>query len=201
MRIYLIRHTTPLVEKGICYGQTDLDVTESFDEEVKMIRPHLPLTDIEVYSSPLKRCKKLAHSLYQDLDIKCYDDLMELNCGDWEMQKWDDIPSHEIDPWMNDFIHQFVPNGESYLSMHQRVVNRYEAIKETGKNAVIVAHGGVLRSILAHITQTPLKEAFDLFTLHYGCVVEISMEDNDPKHTILYNHSREGKEWHRPTKN
>ena len=24
MEIYLIRHTSPLVEKGVCYGQADL---------------------------------------------------------------------------------------------------------------------------------------------------------------------------------
>jgi len=34
MEIYLIRHTTPDVAKGICYGQTDLDVANTFEEEV-----------------------------------------------------------------------------------------------------------------------------------------------------------------------
>jgi alpha-ribazole phosphatase len=40
--IFLIRHTTPAVAKGICYGQTDLDITESFVEEAEAIRGHLP---------------------------------------------------------------------------------------------------------------------------------------------------------------
>ena len=30
MEIFLIRHTTPKIEKGICYGQTDLDITTTF---------------------------------------------------------------------------------------------------------------------------------------------------------------------------
>ena len=42
MEIYLIRHTTPNIEKGICYGQADLDITETFLEEVEAIKPHLP---------------------------------------------------------------------------------------------------------------------------------------------------------------
>ena len=33
MAIFLIRHTTPLIEKGICYGQLNIDVTESFEAE------------------------------------------------------------------------------------------------------------------------------------------------------------------------
>jgi len=201
MEIYLIRHTTPLVEKGICYGQTDLDITESFEEEVDMIRPHIPNNNIKVYSSPLQRCKKLASALYHPDLVECHSDLMELNCGDWEMQKWDDIPKAEIQPWMDDFVNVTVPNGESYVTLHQRVVNQFELIKNKGESAVIVAHGGVLRSILSHITATPLKESFDAFTLHYGCVVKINVSESGLAHELLYNYSRQGKEWHRPSKN
>ncbi len=201
MEIYLIRHTTPLVEKGICYGQTDLDITDSFEEEVEMIRPHIPSNHIKVYSSPLQRCKKLASALYHPNLVECHPDLMELNCGDWEMQKWDEIPKEEIQPWMDDFVHITVPNGESYVTMHQRVVNQFENIKSQGESAVIVAHGGVLRSILSHITQTPLKESFDAFTLHYGCVVKITEGELGLRYEVLYNFSRQGKEWHRPSKN
>ncbi len=199
MEIYLIRHTTPNIEKGICYGQTDLDVTESFEDEVTSIRPHLPATLLKVYSSPLQRCKKLAEALFETNPVECHNDLMELNCGDWEMQKWDDIPKAEIQPWMDDFVNVMVPNGESYVTLYERVVARFEAIRALGEPAVIVAHGGVLRSILSYITQTPLKESFDVFTLHYGCVVKIEIAADQLKHSLLYNHSLQGKEWHRPT--
>ena len=33
MKIYLIRHTQPDVEKGICYGSSDLDVAATFEAE------------------------------------------------------------------------------------------------------------------------------------------------------------------------
>ncbi len=201
MEIYLIRHTTPLIDKGICYGQTDLDITDTFLEEVSMIQPHLPTTNIKVYSSPLQRCKKLADALFATAAIQCEPTLMELNCGDWEMQKWDDIPKQEIQPWMDDFVNVVVPNGESYVMLHQRVVDTFETIKNNGENAVIVAHGGVLRSILSHITNTPLKESFDAFTLHYGCVVKIEVKEDSTTHELLYNYSRQGKEWHRPSSN
>ena len=113
MEIFLIRHTTPLIEKGICYGQTDLDITDSFEEEVSMIQPHLRQTNIKVYSSPLQRCAKLANALYRSEIIEYHDELMELNCVDWEMQKWDEIPKSAIQPWMDDFVNVVVPNGES----------------------------------------------------------------------------------------
>ena len=199
MEIYLIRHTTPKVEKGICYGQADLDITESFLEEVEAIKPHLPSEGVKVYSSPLQRCKKLADALFDGLDIDVHDDLMELNCGQWELLPWNDIPKEEIQPWMDDFVNVPVPKGESYVDLHNRVVKRFNEIVSKQESAVIVAHGGVLRSILSHITSTPLKESFDAFTLHYGCVVKISVTEDSMTHELLYNYSRQGKEWHRPT--
>ncbi|MFN3298638.1 MAG: alpha-ribazole phosphatase [Sediminibacterium sp.] len=199
MEIYLIRHTTPKVEKGICYGQADLDITETFLEEVEAIKPHLPSEGVKIYSSPLQRCKKLADALFDGFEIDVHDDLMELNCGQWELLPWNDIPKDEIQPWMDDFVNVPVPQGESYVDLHNRVVNRFNEIVSKQESAVIVAHGGVLRSILSHITSTPLKESFDAFTLHYGCVVKINVSQDSMTHELLYNYSRQGKEWHRPT--
>lgn len=198
MEIYLIRHTTPKIEKGICYGQSDLDVTETFKEEVAGIRPFMPQNIGAVYSSPLQRCRKLAEALFPHHPVQLHSDLMELNCGSWEMQPWSEIPKAEIQPWMDDFVNIQVPNGESYLQMHNRVIHRFKDINLQPQPAVIVAHGGVLRSILSHITRTPLKESFDVFTCHYGCVVKLVVENGAYTHEMLYNISLAGKEWHRP---
>src|SRR5271170_2762307 len=95
--IYLIRHTTPAVAKGICYGQTDLDVTESFSRESEVIRRHLPDGILSVYSSPLQRCARLARQLFPGHTPSLMDELMEVHCGEWEMRAWDDLPREEID--------------------------------------------------------------------------------------------------------
>lgn len=124
---------------------------------------------------------------------------MELHCGSWEMQEWNAIPKQEIQPWMDDFVNVRVPGGESYVDLHDRVVRCFESIAALEGSSVIVAHGGPLRSILSHITQTPLKESFDVFTLHYGCVVELNANGNGFEYQLRYNHSQTGKEWHRPT--
>ena len=61
MEIYLVRHTTPRVEKGICYGQSDLDISDSFELESKEILEKINFdSETKVYSSPSKRCTKLA---------------------------------------------------------------------------------------------------------------------------------------------
>jgi alpha-ribazole phosphatase len=199
MSIYLIRHTTPLVDKGTCYGQTDLDVTEQFAEEAGVISTHVP-DDIEVvYSSPLLRCRKLAEHLFPGHAIQLEPDLKELHCGEWEMLRWDDIPKDVIDPWMNDFVNVIIPGGESFVVLFDRVSRCFERIAATGKKVAIVAHGGVIRSILAHITQTPLKDSFAAFSLHYGCVVKLDAVEGGLQHEVLSN-INSAPEQHRPSR-
>lgn len=196
--IYLIRHTAPAVNRGICYGQSDIDVLESFHEEAAIIKQYLPPSIKQVNSSPLMRCRKLAEHLFPDHEISLYEALMEINCGEWELRAWNDIPKNEIDPWMNDFVRISIPGGESYIDLYERVTNCFSNIAETNTDTAIVTHGGVIRSILSHITKTPLPDSFNRFSLHYGCVVKISGNDRELRYEILSNIPTP-KETHKPS--
>ena len=225
--IYLIRHTTPAVAKGICYGQTDLDVTETFLEEVAVIRQHLPAGMRAVHSSPLQRCSLLARQLFPDHAITWQDDLMEVHCGEWEMKSWDALPKEEIDPWMADFVNIRIPGGESYLDLQHRVNRCWERIREEGAmtrpatpevadskairlegqdaspvnvgSIAVVAHGGVIRSILSGITGTPLIDSFKVFVkLYYGCVIRVFEEGDRLGYEILSNRAPADREQHKP---
>lgn len=172
MEIILIRHTTPKIAKGICYGQSDLDVTDTFSEEIKPILKELSIDSETVfYSSPLKRCKKLAEKL---ADKIIFDDrLKELDFGDWELQNWNDINKKELDIWMNDFVKVAATNGESYLDLHARTTSfLLEIAKQQHKKIVIITHAGVMRSLYSFINKTSLETSFDL-KLQYGQVVKI----------------------------
>lgn len=187
MSIYLIRHTAPLIDKGTCYGQADIDVKDSFYEEAAVIRSVIPSDLQHIWSSPLQRCRKLAEHLFPDISIGYENDLREINCGEWELQKWDDIPSEVIDPWMKDYVNVRIPGGENYIDLFDRVVARFQSIAATEKPAAIVAHGGVIRSILAHITGTSLQDSFRVFALHYGCVIKLDRLANGFTHSVLSN--------------
>ena len=89
MKVYLVRHTSVDVPKGISYGQTDVPLKSSFEEEASLTRKNLDgLTFDQVYCSPLSRCTRLAAfcgypEAIRDARLK------ELNFGDWEMKSWD----------------------------------------------------------------------------------------------------------------
>lgn len=197
MAIYLIRHTTPLIEKGICYGQSDIDVTDSFQTEAALIQSALPEAIEQVYSSPLIRCHKLAGYLFPAHAISLEPGLMELHCGEWELLHWDAIPAEVINPWMKDFVNVCIPGGESYVQMHSRVTQCFTKIAEGSTPAAIVTHGGVIRSILAHITQTPLVDSFGAFKIHYGCVMRLQATQTGFEYEVLHNITTE-KEQHKP---
>lgn len=186
MEIYLIRHTTPDVAKGICYGQADLDVAASFSDEATAIRSYLPAAPAAVYSSPLQRCQKLAVFLFPGQVVQQEPDLKELDFGNWELQAWNEIAQADLQAWMDNFVEAIVPGGESYSALAARSVHVFKKIKAGALPAVVIAHGGVLRSILAHISGISLQDSFQAFEVPYGCVLKISQSNNKFDYQLLY---------------
>lgn len=174
MEIYLIRHTTPLIEKGICYGQSDIDLAASFLEEADRIRKCIPSDIDAIYCSPAKRCRLLATQLFPHKPVQYDDRLKEMNFGHWELCAWNDIDQKALATWMKDFVTVAVPGGESYLQLHQRVENFFQSLRDVQK-AAIISHGGVIRSIWSAINQVPLKASFDAFSIDYGCVIKVEV--------------------------
>ncbi len=175
MELILIRHTTPDIKKGICYGQTDIDVINTFSEEIKPIQKQVSFNndDTVYYSSPLKRCKILAEKLSDKI---IFDDrLKELDFGDWELKDWNDIDKNDLDIWMNDFVNEPTKNGESYIDLHKRTTSFLEEIKlKNHTKIIVITHAGVIRSLASYINKTSLKDSFDL-KLNYGAIIKFNI--------------------------
>jgi alpha-ribazole phosphatase len=176
MKIYAIRHTSVAVEPGICYGQSDVSVANSFTIEKDKIVAKLRNVEFEqIYSSPLSRCKILAENLFDKKTIVFDDRLKELNFGDWELKAWDEIYS---DPngikWMNN--HQTLPtlNGESYPKMVTRISEFLNEL-DFSKNKIIaiVAHAGVIRILKSITEKQNIDDLFKTFKPAYGSVTEL----------------------------
>lgn len=174
MKLFLIRHTSLQIPAGICYGQSDIDISSSFMDEALQTQQKLVNTQFDaIYTSPLQRCKKLAHAL--NIGEPIVDNrLMELHFGDWEMLTWDDIPRDIFDLWAHDYANLAPPNGETFSQLQQRGVSLLEdvlAIYPTG-NIAVVTHGGMIRALLAHVLNMSLKGLFR-FTIDYGSVTQL----------------------------
>ncbi len=178
MVIYLVRHTTPDVEKGVCYGQADLKVTETFEEEAGEVKTRLrdlgAKDEALFFSSPLQRCHQLAAFL-TDSRITTDKRLMEMDFGEWEMQKWNDIDEVALRCWTDDFVHEACPGGESYQTFYARVVGFLKVLKGSdAAEAVIVTHGGVIRSVLSYLGETTLETSFEV-VVNYGAIFRVEI--------------------------
>jgi alpha-ribazole phosphatase len=172
VNIYLVRHTTPQVPPGVCYGSTDLDLAETFAEECERIRGLIPAGIQTVYSSPLQRCARLASALSPHPVV--HDDrLREIHFGDWEMQEWETIPLEQRQYFFDDFATRQPPGGESFGQVQARALEAFDDYiarhADDLETLLVVAHAGVIRSLLAHWENRPLLEAYD-HELDYGAV-------------------------------
>ncbi|MEM1339089.1 MAG: alpha-ribazole phosphatase [Bacteroidota bacterium] len=171
MEIYLVRHTTPDIAKGICYGQSDIPLATTFPEESIRVLDQLPTSADIIYTSPLQRCLELA-KLIPHQEIKVSPNLREMHFGDWELKSWSGIPREELNPWMEDFVNHQVPNGESMQQLARRVNQWYIKLLATyPKRVVIVTHAGPIRVLLSIVHHTPLEEAFERYQINYGEVI------------------------------
>lgn len=173
MEIYLIRHTTPKIAKGICYGQSDLELTSNFNKEAEAVQHLLEKPLDYIFSSPLKRCANLADSF--GISVQKEPRLMELSFGDWEMKKWKDIPQPALNEWMEHYVTQAPPKGESYKKLKARVVEIFKGIISQNRSSTgIITHAGPIRAILSHVLNLSLKDTFTL-KIDYGSITKISL--------------------------
>lgn len=168
----LIRHTTPRIAPGICYGQLDVDVADSFVSETEIITDCLRPVEL-IISSPLLRTRRLAEYLASEYrcEQRNHAGLMEINFGDWEGRAWNNIARSEIEAWGADILHYTPPNGESAQKMMMRVQNMLQGLTQLPQQHIaVVAHGGSIRAILAQLAAIPLSRTLS-WQIDYGAVI------------------------------
>lgn len=146
MQVVLIRHTSVAVPRGTCYGQTDVPVSDTFEQEAEQtlrnLQPFMPFD--AVYSSPLTRARKLAgYCGYPTPTVDAR--LMEMNMGQWEMQLYDEIQDPHLQAWYHDYMHLPTTGGEAFPDLRARVASFLDQLRQQEYERVaIFAHGGVL---------------------------------------------------------
>jgi len=181
-QFYIIRHTTPDIDQGICYGISDLDINKDFEQEATSIKLILNNTKSDfVYSSPLQRCDKLAQYLFPETNIKYNDNLKELDFGNWEMKKWSEIDPHEMNIWSEDILNQSPHKGESFGQFYDRAVKYFNQLENNTRDnttTTIVTHSGIIRCLLMKFLEIPYHKIFS-WQLDYGAVIKLSIFNND----------------------
>ena len=147
MALTLLRHTTPDVAPGTCYGRTDLALADSFESELAEILTRLQRPR-HIVSSPLTRCRILAARIaaWAELELVIAEHWIEMDFGTWEGLKWSTIPRPDLDAWAADF-HGFAGHGgETVAQLAQRVE---DGMNDATDGALVVTHAGCIKAALA----------------------------------------------------
>ena len=170
-KLVLVRHgQTEWNVAGRYQGQSDVRLSAEGIEQAKSLAEHFPEDNIKaIYSSSLSRAAETARSIaaVYHLPVCLEDDLQELDFGSWEGMTYAQISKlwpQEIAAFFSRPDMLDIPQGESFSALQERAINKIKEIILNHENdtVVIVAHGAILRTILAFALHMPLRYLWSL---------------------------------------
>lgn len=171
----LVRHTAVDVPRGVCYGATDVPLASTFEAEAAVVAARLrdlPPFD-RVFTSPLSRCRRLAsYCGYPDAEVDAR--LAEMDFGEWEMKRYDEISDPRLQLWFDDWLHAAPTGGESFMDQ-QRRFSSFLHEHASGSRLLVFTHGGILTQARI-LCGMPPDEAFRTQP-PYGAVIQCALHD------------------------
>ena len=146
-RVFVVRHgQTEWSLAGKHTGRTDLPLTEAGKLGATKLHPVLAHLNFEmILTSPLQRAKQTAQLAGFDEAI------IEPNLVEWDYGDYDGVTTHEIRkrvPGWTVFTHP-CPNGETAEQVGRRVDHVIRKVRDCRGDAILFAHGHVLRVLCA----------------------------------------------------
>ena len=165
MELFVIRHTEVNNPDNLCYGKYEIPLKNNYKTKTKKIFQKLPNDFDKVYSSPSKRCTDLLKLTAKEFtEIK---ELHELDFGDWEGKKWDEINQTDLNFWMNDYVNKSPKNGEKMTDLYHRVIDFTENKLNFNLSKILfVTHSGVIRALLSKALNINLNKVFNIPIKH-----------------------------------
>jgi probable phosphoglycerate mutase len=143
-----------------------------------------------VYSSSSLRARQTTELLLgeRSVDVTCLDDLREVRLGVWQGHMWEDI--EKTYPELVELHRTASPafdveGAETSCQAQQRGIDAIESIirqhstEPGGTSILVVSHGAIMKSILAHYAQVPLSHLHELPSLPNcaHCIVLVEGQD------------------------
>jgi len=159
--ILLIRHgETEANATGRYQGHWDVPLNKTGEEQAQKLADYLKEYPASlIYSSDLKRAYDTADLIAKEhsppLEISIDNRLREIHVGAWQGLTWEEIQSGYSDfliNWRKDPWNIPRPGGgESDRQFLSRIQAALEDIAKKNQPAIVLTHGGAIRSFVGHI--------------------------------------------------
>jgi alpha-ribazole phosphatase len=176
----LIRHAeAEEAYAGRCYGSRDVALSPAGHQHAQRLADRLADQSVTlVVSSPRQRALDTAAPIAarQGLPVGVLTDLREMDFGSLEGRTYTEIEQtmpelwHE---WMTRPTALHFPDGESYEDVRARACRAVHTLRHDNpaQTVVVVAHGGVLRALLADALELA---SHNIFRLDQGyCAINV----------------------------
>ncbi len=157
VNVYLLRHGKTMGEPAL-NGQTDVLVAPDVQRDIanRLMRRGIQFSSIQ--SSHLHRCLDLAEYLVKQLDdvpLTVSSALSEMNFGAFDGRPFSSIEENDwplLEKFWHDPANVQLPEGEQLGHFYLRCVRAWQSIVDhIEEDTLIIAHGGTIRMILAHL--------------------------------------------------
>lgn len=190
MKIYLVRHgETDWNQAGLLQGQTDIALNAQGLEQAREAAERLKEVPFELaFCSPLIRAKRTAETIIGDRKITLTTDerLREPNFGPWEGVDIRTIKDAASQPFTNPGSYIPPEGAESFAQLYKRSGEFVDQVllplEGTYETVLVVAHGGVNRSILNPVLNIPVD---DFWRMHMGNCATAILDCTDGKLSML----------------
>ena len=183
--LWLVRHARPIIELDRCYGRLDVAAQAQETQQAALALQQVLSpwrNDISVSHSPLQRCEQLANDLSRlepDLASNSDPRLLEMDFGQWEGQRWDDIGEAAVSAWAQNLAEHAPGDGESLTQMLERVNAALQQVRLTPQSHVVwICHAGVARCVqwlLSHGARLPQSQEWTLPAPGYGQWIQLNL--------------------------
>jgi alpha-ribazole phosphatase/probable phosphoglycerate mutase len=167
--LVFIRHAETDLAGTFC-GHSDPPVNSKGQIQITEMISRLGSEPFDaIHSSDLRRAMEtaapLAHAFA--LPVVTSGRLREIHFGDWESLSWAEVEQRDAiyaRRWMEAFPALAAPNGESFASFEQRVLEEVHHLRSLAENKriAVVTHGGVMRVVLRMLLGYSEEQAWDL---------------------------------------
>ena len=179
MKIYLVRHgETDWNQAGLLQGQTDIALNAQGLEQAREAAGRLKEGPAKRTGQTLKRHRKIP--------LIGNERLKELNFGPWEGVDIRTIKDAASQPFTNPGSYVPPEGAESFAQLYKRSGEFVDQVllplEGTYETVLVVAHGGVNRSILNPVLNIPVD---DFWRMHMGNCATAILDCTDGKLSML----------------
>ena len=160
-RAILLRHGVTEANRHHRYcGSTDLPLDPEMLAQFRKEKPAYPdPAGYQILTSGMLRTEQTLREIYGDIPHRAEPAFREIDFGVFENKSYEDLkddPAYQA--WLTGDNEQNVcPGGESGVQMAERVLAAWNTLKE---DTLLVAHGGVIACIMAHLLPEEPKSRY-----------------------------------------